>query len=302
LPPPRSRHDDERYQADPRSAPNGATEFDRAGSPDPLNPSAEWQPRPAAFGNPQRRRLRAFATVGRLLTTLGVVLALSAAAFYWLRLRDVAQLASAPEPVQPSAARPGSAATPKPAGAAPAETIPPRPGFPLPSTFGIYALSEGQLAELKPIQGKVPDQRVAMSAAINTPSQTTLPKGDAKFIVFRRDAATNAADRADVRMVAKVARAMGVDASGKAVVSQADSWVIRNISFPYKIGPVEDHPEMYLVQPEAADLVLAPGRYVLVIKGLGYDFTVAGAITDPRQCVERFDAVNGAFYSPCPGK
>jgi hypothetical protein len=78
--------------------------------------------------------------------------------------------------------------------------------------------------------------------------------------------------------------------------------VIRNISFPYKIGPVDDHPEMFLVQPEAADFVLPSGRYALVIKGQGYDFGVAGAITDPRQCLERVNAVNGAFYSPCPAK
>jgi len=119
--------------------------------------------------------------------------------------------------------------------------------------------------------------------------------------VFRRDAATNAPDNAEVRVIAKVTRAMGVDASGKAVVAPAqDNWVIRNISLPYKAGPIDDHAEMYLVQSENSDAPLIPGRYALVIKGQGFDFTVDGAVTDPRQCVERVDAVNGAFYSPCP--
>ncbi|MDB5652519.1 MAG: hypothetical protein JWQ94_132, partial [Tardiphaga sp.] len=59
---------------------------------------------------------------------------------------------------------------------------------------------------------------------------------------------------------------------------------------------------MYLVQSENTDAWLPPGRYALVIKGQGYDFAVDGAVTDPRQCVERVDAVNGAFYSPCPEK
>jgi hypothetical protein len=36
----------------------------------------------------------------------------------------------------------------------------------------------------------------------------------------------------------------------------------------------------------------------VVIKGIGYDFAVAGDVTDPKQCVERINATNGAFYSP----
>jgi len=44
---------------------------------------------------------------------------------------------------------------------------------------------------------------------------------------------------------------------------------------------------------------LPAGRYVLVLKEQGYDFVVAGAVTDLAQCLERTDAVNGAFYSEC---
>ena len=102
-------------------------------------------------------------------------------------------------------------------------------------------------------------------------------------------------------MVAKVSRAMGVDATGKAaMVSAGDTWVIRSMSFPYKVGPVEDQPRMLSLQPEQDGFTLSPGRYVVVVKGMGYDFTVAGTPTDPNQCVERINATNGAFYSPCP--
>lgn len=174
--------------------------------------------------------------------------------------------------------------------------------MPLPTTFGVYTLSEGQLQELKPVPGKIPDRRVAISAAINTPSATTLTSGDVKFIVFRPDGGVDASGT-EVRVVAKVSRAMGVDATGKAaMVSAGDSWVIRSMSFPYKVGPVEDQPRMLLLQPETDDFVLSPGRYVVVVKGMGYDFTVAGAVTDPNQCVERINAANGAFYSPCPSR
>ena len=83
-------------------------------------------------------------------------------------------------------------------------------------------------------------------------------------------------------MVAKVSRAMGVDATGKAaMVSAGDSWVIRSMSYPYKVGPVEEQPRMLLLQPEQDGFTLAPGRYIVVVKGMGYDFTVDGIVTDP---------------------
>jgi hypothetical protein len=44
---------------------------------------------------------------------------------------------------------------------------------------------------------------------------------------------------------------------------------------------------------------LAPGRYALVLKGYAYDFSVAGQVADPRQCLERLLATNGQFYSEC---
>jgi hypothetical protein len=94
---------------------------------------------------------------------------------------------------------------------------------------------------------------------------------------------------------------MGVDGSGKAsMANSTDSWVIRSMSFPYKVGPVDDQPRMFSLQPENEGFALPPGRYALVVKGAGYDFTVAGDVTDPNQCVERINATNGAFYSPCP--
>jgi hypothetical protein len=43
-------------------------------------------------------------------------------------------------------------------------------------------------------------------------------------------------------------------------------------------------------------------RYALVLKGLAYDFSVAGPVTDPRQCLERLVANNGRFYSECRKK
>jgi hypothetical protein len=59
---------------------------------------------------------------------------------------------------------------------------------------------------------------------------------------------------------------------------------------------------MLLVQPEKADFGLPSGRYVLVLRNQGYDFTVAGELSDPAQCLERTEAANGVFYSDCEKK
>jgi hypothetical protein len=251
------------------------------------------------------RRSGVFAYIARLIALFCLAAFIGAAVINWPRLQSFVEVARTAGESAASVSQNVEPTSSSPVPDAVKATAHPAPGPPplLPSTFGIYAVSDGQLQELKPLPGKVPDPRVAVSAAINTPTETTVRSGETKFIVFRRDAATNAPDHAEVRVVARITRAMGVDGAGKVNVSQTqDIWVIRNILFHYKIGPVKDHPEMFQVQPEAADFSLPAGRYALVLKGQGFDFAVAGPITDARQCLERVDAVNGAFYSPCPGK
>jgi len=174
------------------------------------------------------------------------------------------------------------------------------PAFPVPSDYGIYALSNGALSELSALSERVPDKRIAVSTPINRASRTTLADGKAKFIIFRRDLAGNAPDRIDVRVVARVARASTFDAKGKpSYVAVSDAWNIRNLSYEFRVRPIAGNPEMLLVQSENPDFVLPAGRYALVLREQGYDFVVAGAVTDLSQCLERTDAVNGAFYSEC---
>jgi hypothetical protein len=179
--------------------------------------------------------------------------------------------------------------------------LPPPQKSPLtPTSYGVYAISEDKLYELELLPGRAPDPRVAISAAILTPSRTTLPDGHLKFVVFRRDSATSAADRAEIRVVAKIGNETTFDAAGKPVVKKADdAWVIRNISIPYRTAPKKEDPDMYEVQSENPETALTPGRYALVLKGQAYDFSVAGSVTDPNQCLERMAATNGQFYSAC---
>lgn len=282
--------------------------------PQPVPPSPPV-PKPAETGRgsvappsppDQSRRLI------RLAAILVVIAGASAAVTYWPRLRTQSLAlwqsatlskgtSTSPEPHPTVAVTPSSGESVERTPDQPKEpATAAQPSMPLPTTFGVYALSQGQLQELKPVPGKIPDRRVAISAAITTPSATTLTSGDVSFIVFRPDGGVDATGT-EVRVVAKVSRAMGVDATGKAaMVTAGDTWVIRSMSFPYKVGPVEDQPRMLSLQPEQDGFTLSPGRYVVVVKGMGYDFTVAGTPTDPNQCVERINATNGAFYSPCP--
>jgi hypothetical protein len=250
------------------------------------------------------QRVANFNSSIRLVVVLLFVAIVGAVIAYWLRpgtqVAALSQRSSTPAQPQPAPLPRASETTERLPDIPKGTPQPAPPAMPLPITFGVYALSDGQLQELKMVPGKIPDRRVAISAAIATPSATTVTRGDVKFIVFRPDGGVDASGT-EVRVVAKVSRAMGVDATGKAaMVNAGDSWVIRSMSFPYKVGPVEDQPRMLLLQPEQDAFTLTPGRYIVVVKGMGYDFTVAGDVTDPNQCVERINATNGAFYSPCP--
>jgi len=182
----------------------------------------------------------------------------------------------------------------------PVAATPTDPPFPVPSDYGVYALNNDALSELYALPERVPDRRIAVSTPIDQPSRTTLPDGKARFIVFRRDLAGNAPDRIEVRVVAQVARALSFDAKGRPNISAVSSaWNIRNISYEFRVRPIAGNPEMLLVQSEKQDFALPAGRYVLVLKDQGYDFTVAGKLTESTQCLERTDAANGTFYSEC---
>jgi hypothetical protein len=172
--------------------------------------------------------------------------------------------------------------------------------FPLPSVYGVYAVSGGQLYELEALAGRVPDQRVFMSTPVKTSSRTVLPDGQIVFIIYRRDVASSAPERVTVRVIAKIMRAMTFDMAGQAsLASVGDTWTIRNVSYELRVAPLSEGPEMLMIRPENADFIFPAGRYGLVIKGQAYDFTVAGRITEAAQCLEGIKASNGTFYSEC---
>jgi hypothetical protein len=206
---------------------------------------------------------------------------------------------------QPEPARAEKEATPKIADvmrtppAAPSRL---HPGdIPIPSEYGAYAAINGQLVELEPLSIKVPDPRVAISAAISNPSRTHLPTGQFQFVIFRRDLMNSAPDHVSVRIMAQVMRTLTFDSAGHAKMRGAEeSWVIRNNIYQMKVAPLGDNPEMVVIRPDPPDFVFPAGRYALVLKGIGYDFTVDGSVTDAAHCIERTDALNTPIYSECP--
>jgi hypothetical protein len=173
-------------------------------------------------------------------------------------------------------------------------------GFPLPSVYGVYAVSEGKLYELDQLAMRVPDPRVRISAMISEPSRVTVPEGKLNFVIYRRDLAASAPVEVFVRVVAQVRRQMTFSGAGPPTTTDIrGQWAVRSKSYTYRVAPVEDSPETIVLRPGDPELNLSPGRYVLVLAGQGYDFTVAGKVTDVAQCLERSSVVGGEVYSEC---
>ena len=117
------------------------------------------------------------------------------------------------------------------------------------------------------MQGQVPDKRVAISAPINNASQTTLADGKITLVIFRRDLVTSAPEHVELRVVAKVMRAMTFDRSGKSSIAPVgETWTVRNISHPFRVAPLPGNPEMMVLKSEQPDFSLPSGRYAVVIK------------------------------------
>jgi hypothetical protein len=173
--------------------------------------------------------------------------------------------------------------------------------IPLPSSYGVYALSDGKLTTLDLFPLKIPDSRVAMSALVSTPSQAHLAAGPLQFVVYRRDLANDSPDRVAVRVVAQVKRALTFGPGGNASYTTVEqSWVVRSNSYDMSVTPVGDNPSMVVIRPQHAEFVFPAGRYALVVKKEAYDFTVDGPVRDPAHCLERTDALGSAVYSECP--
>ena len=170
--------------------------------------------------------------------------------------------------------------------------------FPLPTSFGIYALSDNKLFKLETLAIRVPDPRVALSAEIKTSSVTNILGSKPAFIIFRRDLLTNAPEMVALRVIARINHETTFVGGKPSTMKVEGVWRIRNTSFRYKVSPVPGQTEMVLAQSEG-DQPLAAGRYALVLNGLGYDFTINGPTESLAHCLDAFEALNGTVFSEC---
>jgi hypothetical protein len=72
-------------------------------------------------------------------------------------------------------------------------------------------------------------------------------------------------DRIEVRLVARMARALIYGSKGKLNWSPVDTWNIRSLSYEFKAPPIAGNPEMLLVHPKDANFTLSAGHYILAM-------------------------------------
>lgn len=169
------------------------------------------------------------------------------------------------------------------------------PARSLPTTYGIFASSNGRMIRLEPMNIRLPDSRIAVSVLTTKPGTVVVPHGPLSFVAYQRELMTSAPDNAQLRILAQVARTP----SSPAIATANDAWAIRSVSVDLTVAPVPESREMVELQPVNPDLVLSPGRYVLVFKNQAYDFVVAGKVTDKAHCLERAETPDGDRFTEC---
>lgn len=177
-------------------------------------------------------------------------------------------------------------------------TVPPARS--LPTTYGIFASSKGQMIRLEPMNVRLPDSRIALPGLITKPAAVVVPHGRLSFVAYQRELMTSAPDSAQLRVVARVARTLSFSATGKPVVTAVDdTWAIRSVSVDLTVAPIPENREIVELRPANPELVLSPGRYLLVFKNQTYDFVVAGKATDKAHCLEKAETQDGETFTEC---
>jgi hypothetical protein len=173
------------------------------------------------------------------------------------------------------------------------------PAFAAPDTYGVYAVSDGQLTPLEPLPIRVPDARVSISSTISKPAPAPLANGHLSFVVYHRELATSVPEAASVRIVAKVMQATAFAGGKPKSMPIEDTWAVRGGAVDLRIAPVPGNQEMVVIRAADPNFTLSPGRYVLMFKNQAYDFSVAGTVSDTAQCLERADLQDRSVYSEC---
>ena len=156
------------------------------------------------------------------------------------------------------------------------------------------------MIRLEPMNIRLPDSRIALPGLITKPATVVVPHGTLSFVAYQRELMTSTPDNAQLRILAQVKRTLSSEETGNPAVTAVNgTWAIRSVSVDLTVAPVAESREMVELRPVNPDLVLSPGRYILVFKGQTYDFVVAGKVTDKAHCLERAETLDGERFTEC---
>jgi hypothetical protein len=136
---------------------------------------------------------------------------------------------------------------------------------------------------------RVSNERVAISQVISTPSRVLVPQGKREFVVFRQDLANITPDRATLRFITQVVRALTFAAGSEKPTSDCLGRAQECLSGTNGSSCGQSGNASPSSGPGGFGAAFWP--HVLVLKGAGYDFTVDGSGTDETHCLERTDAL-----------
>jgi len=173
---------------------------------------------------------------------------------------------------------------------------------PLPEFFGVYALVDGQLSEIKPLSRTcyLPgySSGVAGSDLIQCLSLTRLPHGELQFIVFAQNAASHM--KIPARRIARVASEETLDFYRKHVTERRaleGRWFSTDRGEALRVAPVPSNPQLMIrAVPERT---LRPGIWALDLDGLLYPFSIGENPEQSADCVVRVVALEGVEYREC---
>ncbi|HXF89902.1 MAG TPA: tetratricopeptide repeat protein [Xanthobacteraceae bacterium] len=164
-----------------------------------------------------------------------------------------------------------------------------------PPFYGVYALHDGQLTELK--ESSVNENILNGSKTIAPPSNVRFPDGRVQFILYRRELTQSAPDIVFVHIVARIAREIqqgsilgqGYDRPGNG------AWYVRDRGYKFRVAPFGSNREMVLVRSADPNFALPDGRYAINFGDKVYDFLINRESSSPEHCVNQ---VSQPFQPP----
>lgn len=156
-----------------------------------------------------------------------------------------------------------------------------------PPYYGVYALRDGQLTELKESSGG--ENILKGNRTIQSPSNIKFPDGKIQFVFYRRELTQSAPDKVLVQIVARLARELQQSSYlDQGFDKPVNAWYVRERGYEFRVAPFGDNKEMVVVRSATPNFALPDGRYAISFGGKLYDFLInKDNTTDPDHCVNQ---------------